>query len=108
MKLVDELNTMDEAKANPKMISKMTTAIEKEDEKTLLKFMAMDKKNFFSVKNLEFEVEDGNVTAKEAKKLGTLSIGVGHALKALSKGAPDVMADQRRRALERVKQANKQ
>lgn len=103
MNLSEELIKLHEAKANPKMIDKMIKAIEDEDEKALLNFMAMDKKGFFNKNSLDSEVEDGNITAEEASKLGKLSIGVAHALRAVS-GAPLEKEDQRKRALERVKE----
>lgn len=103
MNLSEQYTKLHEAKANPKMVGKMIMAIEKEDEKSLLKFMAMDKKNFFSKKNLDSEAEAGNVTEVEAKKLGKLSIGVASALEAIG-GDPMKKEANKKMALERVKE----
>jgi hypothetical protein len=103
MNLSEQYTKLHEAKANPKMIDKMIMAIEKEDEKALLKFMAMDKKNFFSKRNLDSEVEEGNVTEVEAKKLGKLSIGVASALEAIG-GDPMKKDANKKMAMERVKE----
>ena len=67
-----------------KMIKDMILAIEKEDEKSLLKFMALDKKSFFSKRSLYSFVDSDEATESQVKKLGLLSIGVDHALSALT------------------------
>jgi hypothetical protein len=96
--------SLDEARLSGKDIPKMIKAIKDLDEKTLLKYMAMDKKNMFAQRHLMAMVDDKLITKEEAKKLGILSIGVGHAL-----GAIDATLDANKkarieRAMERVKE----
>jgi len=64
-----------------KMIADMEKAIESNDEKSLLKFMAMDKKNFFSKNNLDMLADEGQITKEQASQLGKLSIQVAQALR---------------------------
>lgn len=105
MKLAQKLINMHE-KFSDKTIKEMIKAIKDEDEKKLLKFMAMDKKNKFSKIYLDNRVEDGEITRNQASKLGKLAIGVALALSAMDDSSPPEKREAaRKRALERVKEA---
>lgn len=95
---------IEEAKLSSKDVAKMIKAIKDEDEKTLLKYMAMDKKNMFSQKNLQAQVQDGLLSKDDASKLGKLSIGVAHALDSINQRLPDKKKMKRAMAMDRVKE----
>ena len=66
--------------------------------------MKKDKKGFFNKRSLDYMVDDGEINQDQARKLGKLSIGVAHALRAMGGESPDVKADQKKRAMDRVKE----
>ena len=96
--------SLDEARLSGKDIPKMIKAIKDLDQKTLTRYMAMDKKNIFSKKNLDSMVSDGDLSKDDAKKLGILSIGVGHALASFDATLDANKKNRIARAMERVKE----
>lgn len=63
------------------MVQNMKDAVKNKDQKALLRFMALDKKNFFSKKNLDMLADDKKISSEQASQLGKLSIEVAQALK---------------------------
>lgn len=101
--LLNKHRNLTEAKLSSKDVSKMIKAIKDEDKKELLKYMAMDKKNVFSKRNLDSLVDGGKLSAEDAKKIGKLSIGVAHALDAMT-ADKDMRKKKLAMAMDRVKE----